>query len=31
LSIPVQNLKPGVYYIKINYGSEVKRSRFQKL
>lgn len=31
ITIPVQSLQSGVYYMEINYGNEVKRSRFQKL
>src|SRR5579871_1274068 len=31
VALPVQNLKPGVYYAEINYGSFTKRSRFQKM
>ncbi len=31
VAIAVQTLKPGVYYVEINYGSTTKRSRFQKM
>jgi len=31
ITIPVQTLQSGVYYMEINYGNQVKRSRFQKL
>jgi len=31
ITIPVQSLQSGVYYIQINYGNETSRSRFQKL
>ncbi len=31
VAIPVQTLKPGVYYVEINYGGYTKRSRFQKM
>ena len=31
ISIPVENLQPGVYFMEISYGNSVKFSRFQKL
>ncbi len=31
ISIPVQNLQSGMYYVEIKYGNETRRSRFQKL
>lgn len=31
ISMPVQNLQSGIYYIEIKYGNETKRSRFQKM
>jgi len=31
ITIPVQSLQSGVYYLEINYGNQVKRSQFQKL
>ena len=31
LSLPVQGLQSGIYYIQVQYGNETKRSRMQKL
>jgi hypothetical protein len=31
LSVPVNNLRPGLYFVEMQYGKHKNRTRFQKL
>jgi hypothetical protein len=31
LSVPINGLQQGIYYIQVQYGNEIRRSRIQKL